>query len=254
MRISMPKTYTQHVHRREKLKTAAAEAAVAQRKFGNKCEYCERCFKTSRALNIHKASCMYVYEATEEYYEVEDIIGVFGRRENRWYLVKWRGYDDPSWQREHLLKTDGCNDSIRDFWLRSELSPSAAYYPDPEGKNRCEICCKTYARPQDLKAHVTRTGHDSDKVFAASKAAISAVRLDKRKEQQQQLPKVHWTDVPWDDEPADNCWRFKYLGSLFDADGDQMPDVLTRIAMATARFGKMRHLWKNNSLHRNLRL
>ena len=63
MRISMVqvKTYAQHVHTP---KITAAEAAAVQRKLNNKCEYCEHCFKTSRALNIHKASCM--YEATEE--------------------------------------------------------------------------------------------------------------------------------------------------------------------------------------------
>ena len=95
------------------------------------------------------------------------------------------------------------------------------------------MCCKTYVPIGVAKAHTTRTGHDSNKVFAASKTAISSMCLEKRKEQHHQLPKVRWTDVSWDDKPDDNCWRFKYLGSLFDADGDQMPDALTRIVMET---------------------
>ena len=46
------------------------------------------------------------------------------------------------------------------------------------------------------------------------------------------MPKVMWSDTPWGDMPADNCWRFKYLGSYFDADGDHTSDILARIAMA----------------------
>ena len=33
-----------------------------------------------------------------------------------------------------------------------------------------------------------------------------------------------------------------------------MIDVRTRIARATQRFGKMRHIWKNKELHQNLRI
>ena len=31
-------------------------------------------------------------------------------------------------------------------------------------------------------------------------------------------------------------------------------DVRTRIARATQRFGKMRHIWGNKELHKNLRM
>ena len=33
-----------------------------------------------------------------------------------------------------------------------------------------------------------------------------------------------------------------------------MPDVRARIAMAQTRFGKLRHIWHNNDLHRGLKL
>ena len=33
-----------------------------------------------------------------------------------------------------------------------------------------------------------------------------------------------------------------------------MTDIRRRIAMARQRFGKMRHLWKDNELHQNLRI
>ena len=59
----------------------------------------------------------------------------------------------------------------------------------------------------------------------------------KRKEQQKLLPTVKWGE-----EPAQNQWRSKYLGSLFEVGGDQMHDVQTRIARALQRFGKMSYM------------
>ena len=38
------------------------------------------------------------------------------------------------------------------------------------------------------------------------------------------------------------------------ADGGQLKDIVTRIARARTRFGKMRHLWNDKNLHYNLRL
>ena len=44
---------------------------------------------------------------------------------------------------------------------------------------------------------------------------------------------------------SDNARRFKYLGSVFEAGGGHMTDVSIRIAMATKRFGQLRHLWQD---------
>ena len=60
--------------------------------------------------------------------------------------------------------------------------------------------------------------------------------------------------VAWGDKEAANSWQFKYLGSIYEAGGDEMTDVKTRIAMAVTRFGKLRHLWTDNDLHINLRM
>ena len=64
-------------------------------------------------------------------------------------------------------------------------------------------------------------------------------RLSHRLHQaQERLPKVKWGD-----EDVDNCWQFPYLGSLFQPDGDQMPDIRARCAMAKTRAGTLRHIW-----------
>ena len=60
----------------------------------------------------------------------------------------------------------------------------------------------------------------------------------KRKEQQKILSKVKWGD-----EEAANTWQAKFLGSMFEAGGAQMSDVLIRIVRVRQRFGKMRHFW-----------
>ena len=69
------------------------------------------------------------------------------------------------------------------------------------------------------------------------------------KAQQEALPKVKW-----DDKEAENCWHFPYLGAIFEAGGGQLADVQRRIMLATARFGKMRHVWKAKALHLRLRM
>ena len=78
---------------------------------------------------------------------------------------------------------------------------------------------------------------------------MAEAALHKREAQQQQLPNAYWNDIP-----ADNCWRFCYLGAMFQADGCQLTDIDRRIAMAAQRHGKMRHLWRSKSLHLKLRL
>ena len=56
----------------------------------------------------------------------------------------------------------------------------------------------------------------------------------------------------WGDHEATNAWRNKYLGSVFEAGGGCLADVRIRIATARQRFGKMRHIWGNKTLHMNL--
>ena len=53
------------------------------------------------------------------YQEVEDIVGVFGRIDTRWMLIKFEGYDDLEYEGEHLLTRDDCHATIRSFWAKS---------------------------------------------------------------------------------------------------------------------------------------
>ena len=200
-------------------------------------------------MKIHQSKCVHNYGTTTEYFELEEIRDVFGHREARWFLVKWKGYDVPEWEREHLLRKDGCHDIIRDFWSTSGLKPNQEFYPDPTGRHRCTICSKTYKRAQDLKAHRTREGHHDHKKHIVTKTAYKDAEIQMRKAEQDKLPKVKWGEVE-----ARNEWRSKYLGSIFEAGGGCMTDIKTRAAMARQRFGKFRHIWTNKELHLNLRI
>ena len=172
------------------------------------------------------------YATTDEVFTVEKIVGVFGHKDARWFLVKWQGYEDPEWELEHLLKRDKCHDSIRSFWATSGLQPTRDFYPDPDDKNRYTICCRTFARPQDLKTHRKRSGHFDHKQHKQTRTAVVDAITAKRKAQQKLLPTVKWGD-----EVARNQWRSKYLGSTFEAGGDEMTDVQIRIARAKQHFG-----------------
>ena len=249
MRINMTKTVSQHVHKRKPLKVTATEVAKVEAKYNHQCDFCQRKFKTNRAMLIHRASCVHNYATTEEVFVLEKIVGVFGHKDARWFQVKWEGYDDPEWEREHLLKRDKCHDAIRSFWATSGLSPTRDFYPDTQGKNRCTVCARTFARPQDLKTHRKKKGHYDHKQHMKTRTAVIDAITAKRKEQQKLLPAVKW-----DEKEAENQWRSKYLGSIFEAGGGQMADVQARIARARQRFGKMRHIWGNKDLHVNLRL
>ena len=187
------------MHKRAPIKVTEEEVARAEAKNAHKCDFCKRRFKTSKAMYIHRANCEHNYATTDEVFTVEEIVGVFGHRDARFFLVKWQGYNEPEWEREHLLQRDKCHDSIRSFWAKSGLNPTRQFYPDAQGKNRCTVCCKTFKRPQDLKTHRKKSGHYDHKQYQKTRTAVVDAITAKRKAQQQLLPKVKW-----DEEEAKN--------------------------------------------------
>ena len=67
------------------------------------------------------------------------------------------------------------------------------------------------------------------------------IRKDKLDEQHKQMHHVHWGD-----KEVTNDWRSLYLGSIFQPDGDQLPDIRSRCAMAKTRAGSLRHVWASD--------
>ena len=52
-----------------------------------------------------KCNPQYNYDTTSEVYEIEKIVNVFGYAHSRWFLVKYKGYEEPEWSRDCLLYT-----------------------------------------------------------------------------------------------------------------------------------------------------
>ena len=91
MVVSMKKTVSQHVGRRANIKISNT---AAQKTFSHKCDFCDRKFKSNKAMLLHRESCVHQYNTTDEVFVVEKIVGAFGWVDARWLLVKWEGYEN----------------------------------------------------------------------------------------------------------------------------------------------------------------
>ena len=136
---------------------------------------------------------------------------------------------EDSWEAGH---TDGCKEVIDDFWSTSNKNPATEFIPDPTYKHRYWICgwrAKTENNEEMqrrcLRAHITRKGHKWEKERIHTTARKVAARLQ-HEERQKELPH----DVKWGSKQVSNSWRFKYLGSWFQADGKHIHDLKARIA------------------------
>ena len=143
----MAKTGIQHIYERKPIKVTAEEVAKAEAKYKHQCDFCLRKFKTNKAMLIHRAtSCVHNYATTDELSTLEEIVGVFGRADARWFLVKFEDYDESEWEREHLLKRDKCHEAIRSFWLgKIGVQPNTRILP---GQARMLQNVQTRTRPK----------------------------------------------------------------------------------------------------------
>ena len=92
---------------------------------------------------IHRNNCDYNYGTTEEDFEIDRILKVYGHSSRRLFLVCWKNHPgQDSWEPEHLLTRYGCRETIKDFWSTSKLNPAKKFYPDPDGdaSSRCWMC------------------------------------------------------------------------------------------------------------------
>ena len=83
-----------------------------------------------------------------------------------------------------------------------------------EGEIRCEFCCKTYWRRQDLKTHLT-VGCD---LSAACRVGTLAEEWAHKDRQMKALE--HEEVVTLGAEKLENVFEFAYLGYTSQEDGD----------------------------------
>ena len=243
MHINIDKTKTMHVERQAKLALPTLEQVMTmESSYKHQCEFCGRHFKSARGLKIHSASCDSYHGIAEEADEIKCINATFGTPQHRWYRVEWRGHPGKdTWEPERSLKKQNCDASIKDFWNHSNLDPAADFIADPDDVWRCWTCGEGYSSHATLAAHVTR--QHTENAWRRGSTADKDTRTQQHKAAQD--AKEH---VNCEENELDNVWLFKYLGSLFRADGDQYTDVKAHIAAATPTAGKMRNIWASRSL------
>ena len=86
---------------------------------------------------------------------------------------------------------------------------------------------------ETMRCDMTRS-HDQQ-CFRGTKAE-EAVRVTKMTDAQAKKPIINC-----EGEELKNVFKFKYLGSIFAANGEQMFDIKRRIALAAKRCGQLRH-------------
>ena len=61
-------------------------------------------------------------------------------------------------------------------------------------------------------------------------------------------------EVVCEGKPLENCFTFRYLGSMFAADGTEETDLRRRIGMATTRCGQLRFVLGSNKVNLTTKL
>ena len=56
--------------------------------------------------------CITMSQTTDEVFTIRKNVVVFDHVDASCFLVKWEGYDESKWEREHLLARDKCHDSM----------------------------------------------------------------------------------------------------------------------------------------------
>ena len=100
-----------------------------------------------------------------------------------------------------------------------------------------------------IKILCTKTHKPEKEQVFKGRLADRAVQWDKLAKQQSNRPHVFC-----EGKQLDNVFKFRYLGTLFPADGDQCYDIERRLNLAKAKCGKLRHLFDSPKLGLQLQL
>ena len=250
MEISIPKTEVMHI----KKQTPVSPATMANvKKLGEeevlkfKCEFCEAVFKNKQGLSIHQRR--WCGEATrevyEEEYEVDRIVEARGLPERRFYLTEWKGYSKEEATWEPARHFENGQKHIEKFWNdHPDLDPNMIIEID--GEHRCGWCNQNFKLASGLKSHRCRSKPQS---LAKGTKVAKTVKRSKLKKLQDEEEAVTLFG-----NRLDNVFDFKYLGHLFQADGEPSHAVEVRAGMASTTFNKLYEFWDSSILDQKTKL
>ena len=253
MEVSIPKTEAMHVKKQAAVSPATmkdVKALEKQNMLKFKCEFCEAAFTSKTGLDHHLRE--WCGEATrevfEEEFEVDQIVEARGLPGRRFYLTEWVGYpkEEATWEPERHFEGD--RDPVQKFWkAHPELSPDEIIEVD--GENRCHWCNRNFKLPSGLKGHHTKGCRSKPQTLqkrAKTAKAVERAKLKKRQAEEE--------TVTLFENRLTNVFEFKYLGHLFQADGDPVHAVEVRAGMAKTTFHKLHEFWASTALDQAMKL
>ena len=236
MQINMTKTKCMHVKRQQRVETPVETEAKKVCK--HKCNNlgCGWIFGNKLGLKIHQGKwCEW-----KNFHEVENILDVdtrtlpVGLGPTR-FLIKWKGYshDSDKWEPyENVTKA-----AITEY-----LQANGKY--DYSWKFRCPRCDKPCRSAHGVKVHYARRCKRYEKIQnyegTVAKRLHTIETLKERHKQE--------ATITCEGKQLENCFLFKYLGSMFAADGTDEVDLRRRIGMAMSRCGQLRFVLGANSI------
>lgn len=176
-------------------------------------------------------------------FEIEKILECKGPVCVRRYQIKWKGYQETTWEPRGNLHPED---------IASFEKPNDCY--EYGWAHRCPTCDLPFSSQRAIKIHMGRyhkPDEETKEQDFSNRLADRAVRVQKLKAQQSSRPAIYCNEVK-----LENVFNFVYLGTLLSADGNQAHDIKRRIALATTQCGKLRHIFDSNNitLHLKLRL
>ena len=235
MKVSLPKTKVLHVRDQDPITATTTEEAISQCKHECPNIGCSSVFASKKGLNIHKSKCEWTNE-----YEVEKIVGHKGPITSRKYKISWKGYNEKwdTWEPRSAIHPQ----------LILDYEKLTGIYDD-NWPHRCDTCGLPCKSDRGVKIHKAKMHKPQKAQSFKGRQADRAVQLQKLRRQQKDRP-----SVLCENEPLENVFSFKYLGSMFNALADQTMDVKARIARAMQRCGQLRHILDSDKIEINLKL
>ena len=229
MEISIEKTEVMQVSEQDRVAPATVAELKSVCKFECPHAGCSRVFHNAHGCKCHAGKCRF-----KNFYAVDKILAVRGDTGStkREFLIRWQGYgpEDDQWEpRKHIHP-----DLIKEFLMSNNLYD----YNWPGA--RCPWCDKPCKNARGVKIHMNSCTFKPDKQQFAGTCAEKKVKENKIKAAQALKRKISCEGAE-----LRNVYLFKYLGSIFAADGSHEPDVKRRIALAMQRMGALRHVFNS---------
>ena len=232
---SVSKTKVLHVRRQEAVSATTRDEAEKICKHICPHPHCGYRFYTKRGASIHAGKCTWADKS-----QFEKILDCEGPPTARKYLIKWEGHSS-----EH------------NTWdPRNNIHPAeiiafekANGFFDYQWQHRCPVCELPMNSERGVKIHRARMHKPAKLQDFKGRLADQAVQKGKLEKLQETRP-----TILCEGEELENVFKFRYLGTLFAADGKHIYDIDRRLNLAKVRCGKLGHIFDSEKISLQLKL